>query len=105
LIGACLGDPAAVARTIVAALPPSPPAAPASPGYRQALDVARSRAKAAGSPTVLEIHLLGALLALRSSSLDRALGRLGSDQRRLAQALRALDGAPDFLSSTFSGRH
>jgi hypothetical protein len=103
LIGACLGDPAAVARTIVGALPPSPPAAPASHGYRQVLDVARSRAKAAGSPVVLEVHLLGALLAMRSASLDRALGRLGSDQQRLAQALRALDAAPDALSSTFSG--
>lgn len=54
---------------------------------------------------MLEIHLLGALLAMRSSSLDRALRRLGSDQQRLARALRALDGAPDFLSSTYSGRH
>jgi hypothetical protein len=105
LIGACLGDPAAVARTIVASLPVSPPAAPESPGYRQVLDVARSRAKAAGSPTVFEVHLLGALLALRSASLDRALARLGSDQQRLARALRALDSGPDLLDSTFSGRH
>lgn len=92
LVATTLGDPDAALRTIVASLPRAVPGLDATPGYRQVLDLARSRARAAGSPVVLETHLLGALLAVRSASLERALGRLGSDQGRLAEALGQLDG-------------
>jgi serine/threonine protein kinase len=103
LVGSVVGDVAMAERTIVAALPPSPPTPPASAGYRQILDAARTRARSVGSPTVLEVHVLGALLSTRSASLDRALGLLGTDQQRLLQALGALEGGADPLSSAFSG--
>jgi hypothetical protein len=102
LVGSAVGDVSAAARTIVAALPPSPPAPPSSAGYQQILDAARSRARSVGSPTVLEVHVLGALLSTRSASLDRALGLLGTDQQRLLQALSDLMVGADSLSSAFS---
>jgi hypothetical protein len=102
LVGSVVGDVPTAARTIVAALPPSPPAPPSSASYRQILEVARSRARSVGSPTVLEVHVLGALLSTRSASLDRALGLLGTDQQRLLQALSALKDGADPLNSAFS---
>ena len=60
-------------------------------------------AEAAGSPVVLETHVLGALLALRSASLDLALARLGVDQWRLARALRDQDDGSDAAMSTMHG--
>lgn len=92
LVSATLGDPDLAARAIVGALPPALPGGDPTPGYRQVLTLARSRAKDDGSPSVLEVHLLGALLAIRSASQDRALARLGTDQARLARALRTQVG-------------
>lgn len=103
LVGASIGDPAQAAQTIVAALPLAPPAEATSAGYRQVLDIARSRAKLDGSPMVLEVHLLGAILALRSTSLDRALGRLGSSQQHLARSLFEMDGGTGRFSARASG--
>ena len=98
-----VGDTDRAAQTITASLPASPPAPPVSTGYQHVLDMARSRAKSAGSPVVLEAHLLGALLSLRSGSLDWALGRLGTDQQQLMQALHALDDGPHPGTSTYYG--
>jgi hypothetical protein len=84
-----------LAQTIVASLPPAPPAPQTSPGYRQVLDLARARAKVAGSPVVLEAHLLGALLLVRSASLEWALARLGTDQQALSRALGDLEDGAD----------
>ncbi|MCC7368986.1 MAG: FHA domain-containing protein [Chloroflexi bacterium] len=101
-----IGEPDAAARTVIAALPAAGPGSPpgaASPGWQQVLDVARSRARTAGSPVVLEAHLLGALLALRSASLDLALARLSADQGQLARALREQDDGPDPTMSTMHG--
>lgn len=92
LVARALGPTERAAQVIRSALPPAPAGGAPTPGYRQVLSLARSRAKDAGSPLVLEEHLLAALLAVRSVSLERALGRLGTDQPRVAEALRDLAG-------------
>lgn len=103
VVAAALGDPAHAAQTIAASLPGAPPAPSVSAGYQHVLDMARSRAKSAGSPVVLETHLLGALLSMRSDSLDWALGRLGTDQQRLMRALQPFDDGPNLAQSTYFG--
>lgn len=79
-------------------------AEPGSPSrhYRDALNLATSRAKEEGSPLVLEQHLLGALLEIRSEALDKALAALKTARPELLVALQEMRKGtqPEALSSS-----
>lgn len=60
----------------------------ASQHYLGAIELARARAKADGSPLVLEAHLLMALLEIQSAALDRMLGLLEVEREALRSELR-----------------
>jgi hypothetical protein len=101
VIESCIeGDPTAAADTMLAALPAAPPEA--SHNYGMVLDGARARAKADGSPQVLEVHLLKAVLAAeRSQSLFHALRAVNSAVHRLSTALGEIEGDDQFGTSYF----
>jgi hypothetical protein len=84
-----LGSLKLARERLVRGLPRRPGGAKPSDGYAQACRLALDRARAEGSPLVLESHLLAALLETPSAALDQALRVLGADRMELLAALRA----------------
>ena len=84
------GDADTLAKRLTCSLQRMDRPSPASQHYLEALAAARARAKAERSPVVLEGHVLGALLDVESTALDRALHWLGTDRAALQSALREL---------------
>ncbi|MCI0744700.1 MAG: hypothetical protein L0Y58_04760 [Verrucomicrobia subdivision 3 bacterium] len=88
-----LGKYGARSKDLAEQLEKGPPGTPnrqrteqgTTPHYDQALSYARSLAKRAGSPVVLEVHLLGALLKTQSQNLDKFLG---TNRQELMDALQ-----------------
>lgn len=92
-------------ETLIAQATEVPPGTPPSAGYLNTLVLARARAKEAGSPQVLEAHMLGALLDVQSRSLDSLLRGLNRSRATLQISFRAalrgeVNGGPAY--SVFS---
>jgi hypothetical protein len=95
VLGKCVTSVEETLSRLRSELRPSAEAGPASRGFRMALDLARSWAKAQSSPLVLEGHLLAALLSTPGESLRLALIGLNTSKEELLGILRAgIDGTP-----------
>jgi hypothetical protein len=85
-----LGNGNLARERLLRGLPMRPGATRPSDGYLQACRLALERARAEGSPLVLESHLLSGLLETPSTALDQALHLLGTDRAELLALLRDL---------------
>ncbi len=81
-------DPEAVIQRLRAGLPVQAAQERPSRNFNTAVDLATARAKAEGSPVVLERHLLLSLLELPSASLGKALEAVGINPQEFARAVR-----------------
>jgi hypothetical protein len=87
VIAARFEDVDGIRNKLLMSLPKQIDSQKASGNYVRVLDLAKSDAKADGSPLVLERHLLRALLSIEGTALDNALVSFGTNRLELRSVL------------------
>ncbi len=90
VIAARFEDVDAIRNKLLMSLPKQIDSQKASGNYIRVLDLAKSDAKADGSPLVLERHLLRALFSIEGTALDNALVSFGTNRLELRSVLHDL---------------